>query len=127
MRVSKHEGHRKSAIADLRTRYCRSQVNPRSVAALSFETGATRPPQDEGGTEIPTCRAVVFADRAAPRKPARLRETSGASMLRCNGRRGGEFDGDLGQVRPSAPNPKFAHTVRQMRSRTSGSRGALES
>jgi heme transport system ATP-binding protein len=27
----------------------------------------------------------------------------------------------------SAPNPKFAHTVRQMRSRTSGSKGALES
>ena len=26
----------------------------------------------------------------------------------------------------SAPNPKFAHTVRQMRSRTSGSKGALE-
>jgi hypothetical protein len=28
---------------------------------------------------------------------------------------------------PSAPNPKFAHIVRQMRSRTSGSKGALES
>src|ERR1700751_5364507 len=27
---------------------------------------------------------------------------------------------------PSAPNPKFAHTVRQTRSRTSGSKGALE-
>jgi predicted MFS family arabinose efflux permease len=27
----------------------------------------------------------------------------------------------------SAPNPKFAHTVRQTRSRTSGSKGALES
>src|SRR5215467_4613504 len=27
----------------------------------------------------------------------------------------------------SAPNPKFAHTVWQVRSRTSGSRGALES
>ena len=26
----------------------------------------------------------------------------------------------------SAPNPKFAHTVRQMRSRTSGSKGALD-
>jgi len=25
--------HRKSAIADLRTQYCRSRVNPRSVAA----------------------------------------------------------------------------------------------
>ena len=30
-------------------------------------------------------------------------------------------------VTTSAPNPKFAHTVRQMRSRTSGSKGALES
>ncbi len=29
-------------------------------------------------------------------------------------------------VTTSAPNPKFAHTVRQMRSRTSGSKGALE-
>src|SRR4029077_15452408 len=27
----------------------------------------------------------------------------------------------------SAPNPKFAHTVRQIRSRNSGSKGALES
>src|SRR5262249_62066748 len=39
--------HRKSAIADLRTNTCRSRVNPRSVAAPSFETPALR--QDEGG------------------------------------------------------------------------------
>jgi molybdate transport system substrate-binding protein len=29
-------------------------------------------------------------------------------------------------ARTSAPNPKFAHTVRQIRSRTLGSKGALE-
>ena len=34
----------------------------------------------------------------------------------------------LGEAKQtSAPNPKFAHTVRQMLSRTSGSKGALES
>ena len=42
--------HRTSAIADLRTKRCRSRINPRSVAAPSFETPALRrAPQDEVG------------------------------------------------------------------------------
>ena len=42
--------------------------------------------------------------------------------------RAGGFCGRPGgrKTRTSAPNPKFAHIVRQMRSRTSGSKGALE-
>jgi hypothetical protein len=75
--ISKHEGHRKSAIAT------------RSAAPLAFETAASPPPQAEGGPEVTSCRPGSRLSRAcrhraqngAPRR-ALGRDTSALPLMR---------------------------------------------
>ena len=68
------------------------------------------------------CRGRRAVARGAARAPSSLRRRDRCAAV-APAQANGEATGD----RRSAPNPKFAHTVRQIRSRTSGSKGALES
>jgi hypothetical protein len=78
----------KSAVADLSTQFCRSLVNPRSVAAPSFETAAQARADSRLVAEPLPCRRISRCQTAHvlsfPRVVAR-----GLALLSPTGSRGG--------------------------------------